>query len=151
MCSIIRICKFKFVQMKVTGSPKFNIVCIVSPCLGLHIYSGQLICIWLNLHLMRKLHVKYNDLSLSSSWESCFSIAACAIVEPHTDPEVYIGVILNILIKITRYGLIESSVWYVDSSLHIWRPQGLWARDRCPIVLIFNTKSNRESVEKICS
>ena len=29
MCSIIRICKFKFVQIKVPGSPKFNIVCIV--------------------------------------------------------------------------------------------------------------------------
>jgi hypothetical protein len=72
----------------------------VKEMVGLHIYSGQLICTRLHLHLLRKLHVKYNDHSLSSSWESCFSIAACAIVEPHTDPEVYIGVILNILIKI---------------------------------------------------
>ena len=29
MCIIIRICKLKFVQMKVPGSQKFNIVCIV--------------------------------------------------------------------------------------------------------------------------
>jgi hypothetical protein len=49
------------------------------------------------------------------------------------------------------YGLIESSVWYADSSLHMWRPQGLWAWGRCPIVLIFSTNSNRESVAKLFS
>ena len=47
------------------------------------ILFGELICTRLILHLMRKLHVKYNDHSLSNSWESCFAIAACAIVGTH--------------------------------------------------------------------
>ena len=63
---------------------KQSILCSKLDTHGLdRILIGQLICTRLNLHLMKKLHVKYNDHSLSNSWESCFTIAACAIVGPH--------------------------------------------------------------------
>ena len=68
------------------GKQSFFIIIYVqnwTPWLEPHINSGQLICIRFNLHLMRKLHVKYNGYFISSSWESCFSIAACAIVGLH--------------------------------------------------------------------